>query len=235
MPAYTAAVPGYWVPEIEIFRGYWMLRWFRDELGYEEEEEAKRVGILPEELLNTLLDADPPGNNGLILHPYWSPGLNVPGAKGAIIGFGGIHKKSSIYRGIIEGLGYALRDGMETLERRGRISCSSAVVSGGASQSDRICQITADILGKNLIRGETYETSALGAAIITSTGVGIHESIPAATRVMVRYTRKFIPDKKNSQLYDRLYNEVYLQIYKKLRNLHETIRDITGYPENNPD
>ncbi|MCK5155341.1 MAG: FGGY-family carbohydrate kinase [Spirochaetales bacterium] len=235
MPAYAAAVPGYWVPEIEIFRGYWMLRWFRDELGYEETEEAKRVGMLPEELLNTLLDTDPPGNNGLILHPYWGPGLNVPGAKGAIIGFSGIHKKSSIYRGIIEGLGYALRDGMETLERRGGISCSSAAVSGGASQSDRICQITADILGRTLIRGETYETSALGAAIITSAGVGIHESIPTAVRGMVRYTKEFIPDTKNSQLYDRLYHEVYLQIYKKLRKLHETIRDITGYPEKTPD
>ena len=38
LPAYSAAYPGRWVPEIEIFRGYWMISWFKDELGYEERQ-----------------------------------------------------------------------------------------------------------------------------------------------------------------------------------------------------
>ncbi|MCP4158023.1 MAG: carbohydrate kinase, partial [bacterium] len=78
LPAYCAAYPGSWVPEVEIFRGYWMISWFRDEFGYQETEEARRAGILPEELLNKLLENDPPGSMGLIMQPYWGKSLKDP-------------------------------------------------------------------------------------------------------------------------------------------------------------
>ena len=39
-------------------------------------------------------------------------------AKGAIIGFGDVHTKSHVYRAVIEGLGFALFEGMETIEKK---------------------------------------------------------------------------------------------------------------------
>ena len=59
---------------------------------------------------------------GLTLQPYWSPGVRIPGpeAKGAIIGFGDVHTRAHLYRAILEGLAYALREGAErTAERTG--------------------------------------------------------------------------------------------------------------------
>ena len=230
LPAYCAAYPGAWVPEVEIFRGYWMISWFRDELGHKEQEEARRSGVLPEELFNRLLEAEPPGCLGLMMQPYWGPSLKDPMAKGAFIGFGDAHTRSSIYRATIEGLGYALRDGLENLEKRGGFSCERVAVSGGASQSDRICQIGADIFGKPHVRGATYETSSLGAAVLTASALGFHATIDDAVSKMVRYGKVFEPDYKNTELYSRLF-EVYRKFYPKLKGLYGDIQTITGYPE----
>lgn len=230
LPAYCSAYPGAWVPEVEIFRGYWMISWFKDELGHKETEEAVSQGVLPEELLDKLLDSDPPGCHGLLMQPYWGPSLKDPLAKGAFIGFGDVHKRSSIYRATVEGLGYALRDGLETLEKRGRFHCDRVAVSGGASKSDLICQISADIFNKPLLRGRTYETSGLGAAILVASALGLHSTVDDAVHKMVVYEKTFEPNPENAELYNRLY-KVYRKIYPRLQDLYLDIQKITGYPD----
>ena len=230
LPAYCAAYPGAWVPEVEIYRGYWMISWFRDELGHREMDEARRTGVLPEKLLDRLLETDPPGCRGLMMQPYWGPSLKDPYAKGALIGFGDVHTRSSIYRATVEGLGYALRDGLENLEKRGRFYAPRVAVSGGASRSDLVCQISADIFGRPLVRGRTYETSALGAAILTASALGLHPSIDRAVDEMVRYERVFEPDRENAGLYSKLFR-VYRKIYPRMEHMYRDIQEITGYPE----
>ena len=93
-----------------------------------------------------------------------------------MIGFGGDHKKSHIYRAVLEGLGYALREGLEKIEIKSGKTVKKVMVSGGASQSDRICQLSADIFNRTMVRGKTYETSALGAAINMAVGTGIYQT-----------------------------------------------------------
>ena len=229
LPAYSAAVPKHWVPEIEIFRGYWMISWFKNELGYEERIKATRTGHIPEEIMDKLLDSSPPGCYGLMLQPYWGANLRNHYAKGAIIGFGDVHGRHSIYRAIIEGLAYSLREGLEQLEKRTGTPVKTIAVSGGAAKSDRICGITANILKCPLVRGVTTETSALGAAILTAFGTGMHSSIHDAVKNMVRIARVFEPYPDNQALYDGLYS-VYRQIYPSLKNAYKQIQKITGYP-----
>ncbi len=36
MPPYPAPMPGRYNPEIEIFRGYWMITWFKNQLAHKE-------------------------------------------------------------------------------------------------------------------------------------------------------------------------------------------------------
>ena len=78
------------------------------------------AGVAPEALFDELVAATPPGSMGLILQPYWSPGVRIPGpeAKGAIIGFGDVHTRAHLYRAILEGLAYALREGAERTAKR---------------------------------------------------------------------------------------------------------------------
>ena len=231
MPAYPALVRGKFNPEVEIFRGFWMITWFKNEFARKEMEEAQKNGKVTEEVLNELLAQSPPGAMGLLVQPYWSPGLAEPSAKGAMIGFGDVHKKSHVYRAVIEGLAFALLEGKEKIERVSKVKIKKVTVSGGASKSDEICQIAADIFNLPLLRGKTTETSGLGAAIITAIGIGAYENVEQAIIKMVHYENEFIPNEKNVGIYSSLYQRVYKKMFKKLEPLYNEIREITGYPE----
>ena len=117
LPAYAAAVPGWYNMDVQIYRGYWMLTWFTKEFAHKEVKEAEIVSMMPLEILNSRLTDIPPGSDGLVLQPYWGPGLRRPLAKGAIIGFSDVHTREHMYRAIIEGITYALREGLEGIEK----------------------------------------------------------------------------------------------------------------------
>jgi sugar (pentulose or hexulose) kinase len=230
IPPYPSPMPGYYNPEVEIFRGFWMISWFMAQFAHKEVAEADALGVPPEQMLDQCLKQTSPGAMGLIVQPYWGPGLDNPGAKGAMIGFGDVHDRNHVYRAVIEGLGFALLEGMEKIEKKSRIRVEKAVVSGGASQSDQICQIAANIFNLPMIRGRTCETSGLGAAIITAKGLGMYPDITAAARQMIREAAVFEPDPAHAALYRELYSRVYRKMYPALSPLYAQIRKITGYP-----
>jgi sugar (pentulose or hexulose) kinase len=232
LPAYPSAVPGYHTLEVQIFRGYWMVSWFKEEFGHPELEKAAINGVTAEALFDDLVKDIPPGSMGLMLQPFWSPGLKMPGpeAKGAIIGFGDVHTRAHMYLSILEGLAYALREGKERIEKKTRIPITSLRVSGGGSQSQKAMQVTADVFGLPTARPHLYETSGLGAAIDLAVGIGLHSDFKTAVRAMTRTGDVFEPDPASHRLYDALYKEVYCKMYKKLKPFYEKIREITGYP-----
>ncbi|WP_426417873.1 FGGY-family carbohydrate kinase [Aestuariirhabdus sp. LZHN29] len=231
IPPYAAAVPDAYNTEVMIYRGFWMVSWFKHQFGLRESLRAKELGITAEELFDELVNKVPAGSMGLMLQPYWSPGLNDRDMKGAVIGFGDLHTRAHIYRAILEGLAYGLREGKEQIERRSGRKITRLSVSGGGSQSDAAMQITADIFGLPVERPHTYETSGLGAAIDAAVGIGMHPSFPAAVAAMTRTGKVFTPDPEVHRLYEQLYQRVYRQMYRRLKPLYQEIRAITGYPE----
>ncbi len=232
IPPYPSAVPGAYNLEVQIYRGYWLVEWFKKEFGAQEVAEATRRGIEPEALFDELVEAVPPGSLGLTLQPYWSPGVRLPGpeAKGAVIGFGDVHTRAHFYRAIIEGVAYALREGKERIERRTRVPVRELRVSGGGSQSDAALQITADIFGLVTRRPHTHETAGLGAAIDAAVGLGLYPDFESAIAAMTHIGATFQPNVQRHRIYEALYRRVYRQMYRRLRPLYEAIREITGYP-----
>lgn len=232
IPPYPAAVPGAYSLEIQIYRGYWMVSWFKREFGQPEQRIAEELGVDPEQLFDEMVDTVPPGSLGLTLQPFWSPGLRVPGpeAKGAVIGFGDVHTRAHLYRSILEGLAYGLREGAERTARRSGVPITEIRVAGGGSQSAAAMQLTADIFGLPTTRPHLYEASGLGAAIDAAVGLGLHPDFETAVSEMTRVGVSFEPNPTNHRIYDELYNRVYLRMYARLRPLYEEIRDITGYP-----
>lgn len=232
MPPYPSARPGHYSTEVMIYRGFWMVSWFKREFGLREQKLAEQRGVEPEALFDELIREIPAGSMGLMLQPYWSPGVRQPGpeAKGAIIGFGDVHTRAHIYRAILEGLAYALREGKERIEKRSGVPIRRLRVAGGGSQSDAALQLTADIFGVPAERPHTYETSGLGAAIDAAVGLGLHPDFPTAVAAMTRVRDTFQPDPEAHALYDRLYREVYLAMYPRLQPIYLRIREITGYP-----
>ncbi|MCF6247158.1 MAG: FGGY-family carbohydrate kinase [Desulfobacula sp.] len=229
MPSYPASVPGKFNPEVEIFRGFWMITWFKKQFAHKEVEQAKKIGIAAEEVLDRCLERTSPGAMGLMVQPYWGPGLDHPEAKGAMIGFGDVHTKDHIYRAVIEGLGFALFEGLNILEKKTGKQIKKATVSGGASQSDEICRITADVFNLPMVKGQTHETSGLGAAILVAKGLGWFVSLENAVENMVSEKKIFEPNLNNVGLYQELYSTVYTKMYTALKPLYSRISKITGY------
>jgi len=232
IPPYPSAIPGAYSTEVQIFRGYWMVNWFKQQFGHHEQHQSAQTGIAPEALFDELVNSVPPGSMGLMLQPYWSPGIKIPGpeAKGAIIGFGDVHTRAHVYRAILEGLAYALREGKERIEKRSGVPITELRISGGGSQSDAAMQLTADIFGLPTSRPHVYETSGLGAAIDAAVGLGLHPDFDTAVRAMTRIGQTFTPNAQHHATYDALYRRVYQKMYGRLQPLYRAIQRITGYP-----
>lgn len=226
IPAYPAVLNGMYNPEIQIYRGYWMLTWFKQQFAIREQQRAEELGISTEEVLNQRLCEIPAGSDGLVIQPYWSPGIKTPDAKGAAIGFSDVHTRMHLYRAIIEGIGFGLYDGMKMIEKRAKYDIKRVMVSGGGSQSDEICQITANLFGLPVQKVQTYETSALGAAITAFTGIGVYPSFEDAIKQMVRVTKTYEPDMEEHKVYDEIYRKVYAKIYPANKPLYAGINEI---------
>lgn len=230
IPPYPAAVPRLYNLELQIYRGYWMVSWFKHEFGLREQHLADEKGIEAEELFDDLVNSVRPGSQGLVLQPYWSPGLRHPGpeARGAIIGFSDVHTRAHLYRAILEGLAYALREGKDRTEGRTHTKIDQIRVAGGGSQSNAAMQLTADIFGMPVSRPHIYEASGLGAAINGAVGCGLHADYPSALSAMTHLGETFLPNRNVHEIYNHLYHEVYLPMYDRLQPFYRAIQKISG-------
>ena len=169
-----------------------------------------------------------PGADGLILQPYWGPSLERPNSRGAIIGFSEKHTKIHLYRAIIEGIAFCLREGKEYIEKKSKTKIKKIVVSGGGSVSKAICQITSDIFGLPVYKVHTFETSSLGAAMSGFISANVYKDEVEAKQNMVHYEEKFLPNMENHEKYNFLFKNVYTKIYPSLRKISINLREYTG-------
>lgn len=227
---WPAAIPNTWDIEMFIFRGFWMVTWFKQEFGHREAIEAKERGVAPEVVFDEVVRNIPAGSMGLMLQPYWSPMVYNKYAKGSIIGFSDVHTRAHIYRAILEGIGFELRRLSEIVQRKTGIPFREIRVGGGGSKSDVAVQVAADMFNLPVSRMATSEISALGAAIDAAVATGMHSNFEDAVKAMVRKGRTFEPHEPNCRIYSDLYNDVYLKTYTAIEPLNRRIAQIIGYP-----
>ncbi len=230
---FAASVPGCWDIEMFIYRGFWMVSWFKQEFAHHEALEAERRGVVPEVVLDETISKIPPGCMGLMLHPYWSPLQDDKYAKGSIIGFGDVHTRAHIYRAIIEGLGFEFRRMYDLVKKKTGYNIREIRVGGGGSKSNVAVQMAADMFNVPVSRMETSEISGLGAAIDVAVGVQHYGSFEEACSHMVRKGETFEPDPAAHRIYDKLYEDVYLKTHDALKPLNKKIAKIIGYPKEN--
>lgn len=224
LPAYSAPIRGLYQMEVQIYRGYWMVGWFIKEFATEDSLEANIEKMATEEVLNKKMLEIPVGSEGLVLQPYWGPGLKRPLAKGAIVGFSDYHTKYHVYRAIIEGIAFALYDSLKGIERKQHRKVKHIRVSGGGSQSDAICQITADIFGLPVSRIQTYETACVGTAVALFVANNHFKDLNSAVKEMVHPEKSFIPNMENHAKYGYLFKNIYKELYPRLKKVYKNIK-----------
>jgi len=179
-------------------------------------------------LLDKLIQDIPAASMGLVLQPYWTPAPDkAKCARGSIIGFSDTHKRAHLYRAILEGLVYALKEGAQLTEKKNGVPITGLRVSGGGSQSDSVMQICADIFSLPSHRPHTHETSLVGAAIGAAVGMKYHSGFQQAVNEMTRVGKTFLHIDGNVMIYKEMYERVYLRIYKGLLPLFKEIQEIS--------
>lgn len=153
------------------------LSWVLDTFFAEEQDKA-RVYERMEELTGSI----GAGSGGLLFLPYLmgerSPWWNA-NASGCFIGLRPNHRRETLLRAVMEGVGYNLRLILDALESGRRIEALT-MISGGARNKAWL-QILADIWHKPLKMPTMleYATSA-GAAICAGIGAGVFKGLDAA-------------------------------------------------------
>jgi glycerol kinase len=99
--------------------------------------------------------------------PYWDPE-----ATGAIMGITRGTEKGHIARAALEAIALRSRDIIIEMQKDARAEFSTLKVDGGATGNDLLMQIQADLLQKEVVRPNTTETTALGAAFFAGLAVG---------------------------------------------------------------
>jgi sugar (pentulose or hexulose) kinase len=228
MLPYPGIMPGCYNPEIEIYRGYWLLSWYKREFAAKEVNEARELGVSAEMLLDGRLKEIPPGCDGLIMQPYFTPGLDMPHAKGSIIGFSDVHTRIHVYRAIIEGINFALLEGLRGMEKRGKLKIKELYVAGGGSQSEEVCRITASMFGLPVYRAQTHEVTGIGASLAVFVARGFFSSYEEGIKAMVHIKDEFTPDLREHEIYNHLYERIFKKIFDKLSPLYQEINGIMG-------
>jgi sugar (pentulose or hexulose) kinase len=214
--------------EAQIMRGFWMVSWFKQEFGLLERQASEGGSLPAEALLDELIRDIPPGSEGLVLQPYWSPYRMYCDefGRGSVIGFTERHTRAHLYRALLEGLIYALKDGAELTAKKIGHPFDSIHVSGGGAQSTTAVQITADVFGLPVVRPKSLESSTLGAAIIAAVGLGYHPTYEAAVREMVEHEEPVLPIPAHAEVYAHLHKRVYQRMYAQLKPLFAEIAEI---------
>jgi xylulokinase len=160
----------------------------------------------------------PPGTEGLLFAPYLAGERTPhpdPDARGAFVGLSLRHDRGALWRAMLEGVAYGLRDSLELLRELGARP-ESGRVSGGGARSELWLRILASVLGLPLETAESEEGSAFGAALLAGVRAGVFSDADDAVARCVRPLRRIEPEWDYDDGYRR-----FRRLYPTLRPLEE--------------
>ncbi len=138
----------------------------------------------------------PPGVEGLTFAPYLS-GERTPypdsDVRAGFAGLGLRHDRGALARAVLEGVAYALRDGLDLIAATGQRP-ATARVSGGGARSELWLRILAAVLELPLELTESPAGAAYGAALLGGVCAGVFPDARTAAQAGVRATGQIEPD-----------------------------------------
>jgi glycerol kinase len=151
--------------EGSVFTGGALLQWLRDGLGLvTQASDVERLALTV------------PDSGGVVLvpalaglgAPYWDPR-----ARGTIVGLTQGTKAAHLARAALEAIALQVTDLLVAMEADAGRRLPELRVDGGAAASDLLLQMQADLLRIPVVRPRVTETTALGAALLAGSAVGV--------------------------------------------------------------
>jgi len=215
---YDHAMAGMYATLAYSLTGGNLLRWFRDQWGRAEVEEAARTGADPYDLL---IGSMPPEPSGLSVLPYFTPSgtpyfdADVPGA---ILGLRLSTTRGEVLRALLEGVAMEMRLNVDILHRAG-LQINEFRAIGGGAKNPALTQLKADVLGRPITTLEVTEAGCLGVAMLACSA---HVNVKPQELVdtWVQTTSQVDPDPHRAEVYNEKF-QAYRQLYPAMRELCE--------------
>lgn len=191
------------------------LEWFKDAF-----DSFSDTGLSSDQIFNQYNDAVgnvPEGCYGLTFLPYLN-GERTPywdtSARGVFFGINLKTTKAHFVRAIMEGVSFAFRNNLETVESLG-IKINEVRAVGGGLHSQEWLKILGKILRKPIITVVDPDTSNLGNIMLAGKALGLFDSYQAVVDKSVKISnRVYYPD--GLDIYERQY-PLFLELYKSLK------------------
>ena len=181
--------------EGSVFIGGAVIQWLRDEMRFftesrDAEYYARKV----------------PDTGGVYIVPAFT-GIGAPYwdmyARGTIVGITRGTKREHIIRAAQEAIAFQSADLVLAMERDMGMPLKSLKVDGGASRDSFLMQFQADILGTEVVKPQSHETTALGVARLAGLTVGLWEDQRQLAK-MQEVDKRYLPTMPKEEREERL-------------------------------
>ena len=190
------------------------VEWFRREVAGGEDYEA----------LIAAAEEVPPGANGAVFVPHLrlgSPPDVDAGAAGAFLGLTTETDRACLFRALLEGLAFDLRNiaehSAELAATAGTPPPEHLRVIGGGARNRLLLAIKAAIYGRPLEVLVMPESTSLGAALLAGLGAGFYGDIDRAIAAVQPAARVVAPEPEWVAQYEAFYRQRYLPAVAALR------------------
>lgn len=209
--------------EFFVGAGTYLVNWFKKHQNLGDYE-----GKSAEQYWNDKAATVPIGSLGLFTLPYWNGALTPywdQNARGAIIGYSGIHENEHLFRSILEGIAFELRVCLESASATLREPLSCLIAMGGGARSPLWCQMLADILRIPITIARSEESTSLGAGMLAFAAIGIYPDARTAAKAMSGTRETYSPNLEAALEYDK-YFEIFRGLYPALKPVFASLAEV---------
>ena len=204
------AAPQAWHLEAATLSAGLALRWLRD---------AAAPGRTYNDLANAASGVEAAAD-GLFFLPHLA-GERTPymdsAARGAFIGLGLGHGTAHLARAVMEGVVFALRQGLDLMEELG-VPAGRVLAAGGATRHPLWLALLADIFNRPITPAHTPEATGFGAALLAGVGAGAWPSAAAAVHALPGAGKIILPNPGQARAYQETFQQ-YQKIYPALEKI----------------
>ena len=165
--------------------------------------------------------------------PLWLPffhGSGTPGMepfnRASLIGLTLEHSREDIAIALYEGLGFWLRENIETIQKITGTQPKDIITIGGTNQNPLMRMVKVSITNYPVTSPIVPESSAVGAALLAAVGTGAVASFQKAPEILNYPAYVIEPDPDWVNRYNSMYEKVYLPAKIRLTEIIKVMRDI---------
>jgi xylulokinase len=205
------------------------LNWFKNAFDQDETDSSGSGDIF--EQYNQAVEKVPDGSGGLIFLPYLNGERTPywdPFARGLYYGINLSTEKAHFIKAVMEGVSFALRNNIETVESLG-ITINEVRAVGGGLKSPVWLNILGKIIKKPIVTVSVPDTANLGNILLCGRALGIYPSLEDAVSKMVTTDRR-VAYESGTEVYEKQY-AVFLELYDQLKGTFRRSASIADFSE----